>query len=118
MGRKIALTHHERWDGSGYPAGLAGEEIPLEGRICAICDVFDALLSERPYKQPWPLQDVLNEIRREAGHHFDPRLTEVFLSIAVEVHAELGYRSPARKASHAEHASRVRPRPRTPVSAP
>jgi len=77
---------------------------------------IDALLSERPYKQPWPLADVLREIRREAGYHFDPRLTEIFLSMAVEVHAELGYRSPARQASHAEHAARVRPRPRTPLS--
>jgi response regulator RpfG family c-di-GMP phosphodiesterase len=67
LGRTIALTHHERWDGTGYPAGLAGEEIPLEGRICTVCDVFDALVSERPYKQPWPLQDAIDEIRRQAG---------------------------------------------------
>jgi CHASE2 domain-containing sensor protein len=91
MGQTIALTHHERWDGSGYPVGLAGEEIPLEGRICAICDVFDALLTERPYKQPWPLQDAIDEIRRESGSHFDPRLVEIFLPMARELHAELGY---------------------------
>ncbi len=54
LSETIALTHHERWDGSGYPLGLRGEEIPLAGRICAICDVFDALLSTRPYKDPWP----------------------------------------------------------------
>ena len=91
MGQTIALTHHERWDGSGYPAGLAGEEIPLEGRICAICDVFDALLTERPYKQPWSLEDTLAEIRRESGSHFDPRLVEVFLPMAPKLHAELEY---------------------------
>jgi putative two-component system response regulator len=91
MGRTIALTHHERWDGSGYPAGLAGEEIPIEGRICAVCDVFDALLTERPYKQPWPLQDTIKEIRRESGSHFDPRLVEAFVPMAPRLHAELDY---------------------------
>ena len=95
LGQTIALAHHERWDGSGYPAGLAGEEIPIEARICAICDVFDALLSERPYKRPWPLQDAIEEIHRESGHHFDPRLVELFLQMAKRLHAELGYVSPA-----------------------
>ncbi|MGH2981823.1 MAG: CHASE2 domain-containing protein [Solirubrobacterales bacterium] len=91
LGRTIALTHHERWDGSGYPAGLAGEEIPLEGRICAVCDVFDALLTERPYKQPWPLEDVIAEIRSQSGRHFDPRLVGLFLPMAAQLHTELGY---------------------------
>lgn len=91
LGRTIALTHHERWDGSGYPKGLAGEKIPIEGRICAICDVFDALLTERPYKQPWSLQDTVDEIRSQRGRHFDPRLVELFLPMATELHAELGY---------------------------
>ena len=72
MAEEIALTHHERWDGGGYPQGLSGEQIPLVGRICAVCDVFDALLSPRPYKEPWPLQDALDELRRERGKHFDP----------------------------------------------
>ena len=93
LGREIALTHHERWDGSGYPAGLAGEEIPLEGRICAICDVFDALLSERPYKSPWPLADAINEIRGQSGRHFDPRLVGLFVGMAPQLHAELDYES-------------------------
>lgn len=79
MGEKIALTHHEKWDGSGYPNGLKGEEIPLVGRITALCDVFDALLSKRPYKEPWPLDKVLAEIKKGSGNHFDPSLVCIFL---------------------------------------
>jgi putative two-component system response regulator len=89
MAQEIALTHHEKWDGTGYPNGLAGEAIPLVGRICAICDVFDALLSERPYKRPWPLEDVLEELRAQAGRHFDPELVERFVDIAPSLHEEL-----------------------------
>src|SRR3954466_1564151 len=81
MAETIALTHHERWDGGGYPNGLAGEEIPLVGRIAAICDVFDALISERPYKRAWPLADALAEIERGSGSHFDPALVEKCLGI-------------------------------------
>jgi CHASE2 domain-containing sensor protein len=81
MAEEIALTHHERWDGSGYPEGLIGEAIPLPGRICAVCDVFDALLSDRPYKEPWPLAEALGELRRERGRHFDPDVVDAFLSI-------------------------------------
>jgi putative two-component system response regulator len=81
MAEQIALTHHERWDGTGYPAGLAGESIPLAGRICAVCDVFDALRSERPYKEPWPLQDALDELARERGRHFDPEVVDAFLGM-------------------------------------
>jgi response regulator RpfG family c-di-GMP phosphodiesterase len=89
MAQEVALTHHEKWDGSGYPNGLAGEAIPLAGRICAICDVFDALLSERPYKRPWSLADVLDELRSQAGRHFDPQLVEAFLDIAPGLFEEL-----------------------------
>ena len=64
MAEEIARTHHERWDGEGYPAGLAGEAIPLVGRICAVCDVFDALLSDRPYKEPWPVPEVVHAVDR------------------------------------------------------
>jgi putative two-component system response regulator len=78
MGEAIALTHHERWDGSGYPNLLAGEDIPLVGRICAIADVFDALSSKRCYKEPWPLENVLQELRLLSGIQFDPRLIEMF----------------------------------------
>ena len=81
LGEVIARTHHERWDGSGYPAGLAGEAIPLAGRICAICDVFDALVSARPYKTAWAVEDALDEIRALGGSHFDPRLVELFLGL-------------------------------------
>ena len=88
LSETIALTHHERWDGSGYPRGLSGEQIPLAGRICAICDVFDALLSARPYKHPWPYQQAIGEIASQAGAHFDPQLVEAFLVIAPELHAE------------------------------
>ena len=81
MAAQIALTHHERWDGKGYPNGLKGADIPLESRIVALCDVYDALRSERPYKQPWSQEDTCKLISEEAGNHFDPELTEVFLSI-------------------------------------
>lgn len=81
---EIPLYHHERWDGSGYPFGLAGKEIPLEARAFAIVDVWDALRSERPYRLPWPEQRVLRYLRLNAGVLFDPELVEVF----VEVHAK------------------------------
>jgi len=78
LARSVALYHHERWDGSGYPHGLAGEEIPQEARIVALADVFDALTSRRPYKEAWPVDDALALIRREAGSHFDPGLVSIF----------------------------------------
>ncbi|MDQ6950450.1 MAG: response regulator [Mariprofundales bacterium] len=79
MGEIIARTHHEKWDGSGYPNGLSGEDIPIEGRIASICDVFDALLSKRPYKQAWPLEPTVELIHEESGRHFDPTLAQIFL---------------------------------------
>ncbi|MEO4046658.1 two-component system response regulator [Pseudomonas sp. CAU 1711] len=79
VARTIALTHHEKWDGSGYPNGLKGEEIPLVGRIVAIADVFDALTSVRPYKPAWPVEEAVEFLRRESGRHFDPALVELFL---------------------------------------
>ena len=90
MAETIALTHHERWDGSGYPAGLAGEDIPLVGRICTVCDVFDALVSERPYKNAWSVEDALEEIGNQAGRQFDPRLAELFVELAPTFLRELG----------------------------
>jgi putative two-component system response regulator len=74
----IVASHHERWDGKGYPAGLAGEEIPLEGRIVAVADVFDALCSPRPYKSAWNVSEACDEINRCAGGHFDPRVVAAF----------------------------------------
>lgn len=85
MARSIALTHHEKWDGSGYPNGLKGEEIPLTGRIVAIADVFDALTSVRPYKPAWSVEDTLELLRRESGKHFDPQLVELFLTLMPEI---------------------------------
>jgi len=78
MAEVIALTHHEKWDGSGYPNRLAGEDIPLIGRICALADVFDALSSKRCYKDSWPLEKTLHEIRSHAGKQFDPHLVSLF----------------------------------------
>lgn len=73
------LYHHEKWDGTGYPEGLTGENIPLEGRLLAVVDVYDALTSARPYRQGMPLPDALDFIEKEGGVHFDPRMAEVFV---------------------------------------
>ncbi len=80
LARRIALYHHEKYDGSGYPHKLAGEDIPVEARIIAIADVFDALTSERPYKKEWPVEEAVELLRRESGKHFDPQLVELFIS--------------------------------------
>jgi putative two-component system response regulator len=85
LARSIALTHHERWDGTGYPNGLRGEEIPVEGRIVAIADVFDALTSVRPYKPAWSVEDAVELLRREKGSQFDPELVELFLGCLPEI---------------------------------
>jgi response regulator RpfG family c-di-GMP phosphodiesterase len=74
----IARTHHERWDGSGYPDGLAGEAIPLEGRVVHLADVFDVLVHERPYKESWTVEAAAEEIRRGAGTQFDPQVVQAF----------------------------------------
>ena len=80
LGTIIALSHHEKWDGSGYPSGMSGEDIPLVGRICAVADVFDALTSRRPYKPPFPVDDALAIMRQGRGTHFDPTILDVFLA--------------------------------------
>ena len=85
MAHEIALTHHEKWDGSGYPNGLMGENIPLVGRISAIADVFDALTSERPYKKAWPIDEAMDFIRSESGKHFEPRLVELLEEILPKI---------------------------------
>ena len=79
MARQIALTHHEKWDGSGYPLGLSGEAIPEVGRIAALADVFDALTSSRPYKKGWTVEAAVDFIQSHRGRQFDPRLVDVFL---------------------------------------
>jgi len=80
LAERIALGHHEKWDGSGYPNGLSGEAIPLEARLVSIVDVFDALAHDRPYRKGWPVAEVLARIAEQSGRHFDPRVVEVFLS--------------------------------------
>ena len=81
----IALTHHERWDGQGYPQGMKGEEIPLAGRIVALSDVLDALLSDRPYKKSWPIENALNEIDSLRGKAFDPSLVDALHEALPEI---------------------------------
>jgi HD-GYP domain-containing protein (c-di-GMP phosphodiesterase class II) len=81
MAETIALTHHERWDGKGYPNGLAGEQIPEAGRIVAVADVFDALTSKRPYKEPWPVEKALSELEKSAGTQFDPEVVKIALKV-------------------------------------
>jgi putative two-component system response regulator len=80
LAAEIALTHHERWDGKGYPNGLSGEGIPLVGRIVAVADVFDALTSDRPYKTAWPVARAKAHMESNAGIHFDPKVVSAFLS--------------------------------------
>ncbi len=89
LGEKIALSHHEKWDGSGYPNGLKGEKIPIEGRLCGLCDVFDALTSKRPYKDAWPVDKALEEIRKGSGSHFDPHIVDCFFKILPLIHRVL-----------------------------
>lgn len=76
----IALSHHERWNGTGYPCGLAGEKIPLPARIVALSDTFDALTSKRPYKSPYPIDVACEIIRKEREHHFDPEIVDIFIN--------------------------------------
>lgn len=85
MAADIALYHHEKWDGSGYPKGLAGEDIPESARIVAIADVFDALTMRRPYKDAWPIDAAIAEIKNMRGNHFDPKLCDCFLAIEEEI---------------------------------
>ncbi len=85
LARAVALGHHEKWDGSGYPGGLAGENIPLAARIVALADVFDALTSERPYKKAWTPEAAIDLILQQSGHHFDPELVRKFTPLLPEL---------------------------------
>ncbi|QDV69492.1 Cyclic di-GMP phosphodiesterase response regulator RpfG [Rosistilla carotiformis] len=85
LAAKIAQCHHERWDGKGYPLGLAGEDIPIEARIVSIADVYDALSSKRPYKEPFPRQKCFDIIREGRGTQFDPQLVDAFFSCSEEI---------------------------------
>lgn len=82
MAESIALNHHERWDGTGYPRKLYGEQIPLEARLVAVADVFDALTHTRPYRPAWSVEETRLEIHRGVGSHFDPRISEAFLNLS------------------------------------
>ena len=97
----IAMTHHEKWDGTGYPKGLKGEEIPLVGRIVALADVFDALTSERPYKKAWSVHAAIEYIKDMSDKQFDPELVKVFVSILPKVQ-EISdrYREPVERLEH------------------
>jgi putative two-component system response regulator len=85
LGETIARSHHEKWDGSGYPDGLKGTEIPIAGRIAAVADVFDALTSKRPYKEPFSVERSLATITEGRGSHFDPEAVDAFLAIQEEI---------------------------------
>jgi len=85
MGERVALAHHERWDGSGYPNGLSREEIPLEARMCAVVDFFDALTMDRPYRRAVPNDEVVEMIRDQSGMSFDPSVVEIFLDVRSDI---------------------------------
>jgi len=85
LARTVVLYHHEKWDGTGYPLGLKGEEISLEGRVVALCDVFDALTSYRPYKPAWSIEDTMEFIEEQRGRHFDPTLVDHFTAMLPEI---------------------------------
>ncbi len=89
MSSDIAHYHHEKWDGSGYPDGLAGDEIPLCARIMAVADVFDALISKRVYKDAMSIEEAYRILQEDAGTHFDPELIQVFVAIRGEVESYL-----------------------------
>ena len=84
LAERVALTHHERWDGSGYPRGLQGDEIPIEGQIVAVADVFDTLINERPYKPAWPIERAIAEVRRQSGRWFAPQVVEAFMTVLAD----------------------------------
>ena len=90
VAQEIALNHHERWDGTGYPNGRAGNMIPLAARVTALADVFDALTHRRCYKEAWSIEDALREIAQLRGKHFDPELTDLFLALVPELRARHG----------------------------
>lgn len=85
MARRIALSHHEKWNGQGYPTGLSGKDIPYEARLTAIADVFDALISKRPYKDPWPIDRALGSIKEDTGKSFDPEMSRIFSESIEEI---------------------------------
>lgn len=108
MAAVIAASHHEWWDGSGYPAGIAGEAIPLVGRIVAVADVFDALTHARPYKPAWPVAQALARVQRAAGSQFDPRVVEAFMAVHERALAEVAHSTAGMRADVLAGAQAVR----------
>ena len=104
----IIASHHEKWNGSGYPLGLAGEEIPLEGRLMAIADVYDALISARPYKRAFSTTEAEEIINKEAGMHFDPKLVDVFNTVAARF-ADIARSADAMSRAGATRKQRIQP---------
>ena len=113
LAERVALTHHERWDGSGYPRGLHGDDIPIEGQIVAVADVFDTLINERPYKPAWPIERAIAEVRRQSGRWFAPHVVEAFMTVLADT-PELLHRLEAEARADAAAADR-RPRPTSEV---
>jgi len=87
MGERVALFHHEKWDGTGYPNRVAGEEIPIEARICTVVDFFDALTMDRPYRKAVPNDEVVQMMLEETGTRFDPAVLEIFVDVRKDVEA-------------------------------
>lgn len=85
VAKSVSLTHHEKWDGTGYPNGLSGKDIPIEGRICALADVFDALTSKRPYKEAWSVEDTITFLQSQKGKHFEPKLVDLLIAILPKI---------------------------------
>jgi len=85
MAAEVAQNHHEKWDGSGYPCALVGEDIPLTGRIVAVADVFDALTTERPYKKAWAIDEAIEFLKEQRGKHFEPRLVDLFIEVLPDI---------------------------------
>lgn len=124
MARQIAFSHHERWDGQGYPEGLAGEQIPLAARIVAIVDVYEALSSKRVYKEPLPHAECVEFIRQQSGKHFDPQIADVFIEIEdtiFEIGQRFGFQRPSEPASSGPTpcaAPLISPEPSTEIPSP
>ena len=87
MGSIIALGHHEKYDGTGYPNGLHGDDIPIVARVVAVADVFDALVSERPYKHAWPINEGIDFLKSQRNKHFDPKCVDAFLADRTRIEA-------------------------------
>jgi len=99
LAESITLTHHEKWNGKGYPRGLSENEIPVEGRIVALADVLDALTSKRPYKEPYSFETACDIIKNERGKHFDPEITDVFfdnLNEIIKIKDEINFKMPVK----------------------